>query len=188
MKQKKTWGKKVIFSGIVGVFFSIAFFYYALTPQGSIYDFEPRRDTQEILAIFDQNWHWLISSEDYSPEFMLQHRAPNKDPLYVGSLHIKVLYEKDKLVGFTAYYMKKKQLGQLLFLAVGKAFRSKGYGEQLVWHALKDFARMGASRVQLVTRTTNFPAQRLYRRIGFQQISKHLDDGFVYFEFDTSLL
>jgi len=187
MKQQKSWKKLTIFAGITATVLSAGILYYAFAPRGPIYDFDPARDTQEILAIFEHNWHWLISSDDYSPEFMLKHRAPSKDPLYVGSLHIKVLREQNKLAGFTAYYMKKKGLGQLLFLAVGQEFRGKGYGEQLVQYVLKDFADMGASCVRLVTRTTNFPAHRLYNRIGFHEIKPH-EDGFVYFEYDVSSL
>jgi len=187
MKQQKSWKKLSIFAGITAAVLGAGILYYVLAPRGPIYDFDPARDTQKILAIFEHNWHWLISSKDYSPEFMLKHRAPSKDPLYVGSLHIKVLREQNKLAGFTAYYMKKKRLGQLLFLAVSQEFRGKGYGEQLVRYALKDLANMGASRVRLVTRTANFPAHRLYNRIGFYEVEHH-EDGFVYFEYDVSSL
>jgi len=109
MKQQKSWKKLSIFAGITATVLSAGILYYVFAPRGPIYDFNPARDTQEILAIFEHNWHWLISSEDYSPEFMLKHRAPSKDPLYIGSLHIKVLREQNKLAGFTAYYMKKKR-------------------------------------------------------------------------------
>jgi len=187
MKQQKSWKKLSIFTGITTALLSLGILYHMLTPRGPIYDFDPVRDTQEILAIFEHNWYWLISSEDYSPEFMLTHRAPSKDPLYVGSLHIKVLREQDKLVGFAAYYMKKKRLGQLLFLAVSQEFRGKGYAEQLVRYTLKDLANMGATHAQLVTRSTNFPARKLYNKIGFYEV-KHHEDGFVYFEYDVSSL
>jgi len=187
MKQQKTWKELSIFAGITAIVLSVGISYYVLALRGPIYNFDPARDTQEILAIFEHNWHWLISSDDYSPEFMLKHRAPSKDPLYVGSLRIKVLREQNKLAGFAAYYMKKRGLGQLLFLAVSQEFRGKGYGEQLVRYVLKDLANMGAYRIRLVTRTTNFPAHRLYNRIGFHEIKPH-EDGFVYFEYDVNCL
>jgi len=75
----------------------------------------------------------------------------------------------------------------LLFLAVGQEFRGKGFGEQLVRYVLKEFSNMGASRVRLVTRTTNFPAHRLYNRIGFHEVERR-EDGFVYFEYNVSSL
>ena len=187
MKQQKSWKKLSIFAGITATVLSSGILYYVLIQRESIYDFDPVRDTQEILEIFKHNLYWLVSSEDYSPEFMLKHRTPNKNPLYVGSLHIKVLREQNKLAGFTAYYMEKKKLGKLLFLAVSQEFRGKGYGEQLVRYVLKDLENRGAHHVRLVTRTTNFPAIRLYKRIGFHEVERH-EDGFVYFEYDISSL
>ncbi len=188
MKQQKSWKKRGILVSITIAILSIGILYYVLVPSGPIYDFVPARDTQEILKIFEDNWYCLIESEDYSPEFMLENRAPSKDPLYVGSLHIKVLREQDKLAGFTAYYMKKKRLCQLLFLAVSSTFRGKGYGEQLVRYVLEDAINLGADRVQLVTRATNFPAQALYNRIGFTQVRVREDGKFVYFEYDLGSL
>lgn len=187
MEQQKLW-KRGIFVGIATAILSFGILYYVSVPSGPIYDFDPARDTQEILKIFEDDWYWLIESKDYSPEFTLKNRAPSKDPLYIGSLHIKVLREQDKLVGFTAYYMKKKRLCQLLFLAVGSTFRGKGYGEQLVRYVLKDAVNLGADRVRLVTRTANFPAQRLYNRIGFTQVGAREDNEFVYFEYDLRSL
>jgi len=188
MKQQKSWKKRGIFVGITTVVLSIGILYYVLAPSGPIYDFDEARDTEEILKIFEDDWYWLIESEDYSPEFMLENRAPGKDPLYVGSLHIKVLREQDKLIGFAAYYMKKKRLCQLLFLAVSSTFRGKGYGEQLVRYVLEDAVNLGADRVYLVTRTANFPAQRLYNRVGFTQVGIREDGEFVHFEYDLRSL
>ena len=49
-------------------------------------------DTQEILKIFDRDRYWLLSSEDYSPEYMLKHRAPNQFELqYMGVLRSKYI-------------------------------------------------------------------------------------------------
>jgi len=189
MNPRKSWKKKGIFASIAAaILVGIGIFYYASINYGPIYEFDEVRDTQKILQIFDDDWYWLIESEDYSPEFMLKHRAPNKDPMYVGSLHIKVLREKNKLAGFTAYYLKKKGLYQVLFLAVNKNYRGKGYGEQLLRYALQDTKRLGAKKVRLVTRSANFPAQRLYKRVGFEQVDVREDGKFIYFEYDLSSL
>ena len=185
MKQQNSWKKLKIFTGIAITALSLGILYYLLAPRGPIYDFDPMHDTQKILEIFKDNRYWLTSSKDYSPEFMLKNRAPNKNPLYVGSLHIKVLRDKNKLAGFTAYYMEKRKLCLLLFVAVSQEFRGKGYGDQLVRYVLKDSAKMGASRVRLVTRTTNFPALKLYNKIGFHEVERH-EGGLVYFEYDIS--
>jgi len=89
-------------------------------------DFDYARDAQEILKIFERDKYWLLSSDDYSPEFMLKNKAPNQyDLRYFGQLHIKVLWEHDKFIGFTAYYMKAPALGFILFMAVNPEFRGK---------------------------------------------------------------
>jgi ribosomal protein S18 acetylase RimI-like enzyme len=162
---------------------SLAFRQYQAVQNPNFYEFNAARDTQPILNLFDQNWHWLVSSDDYSPEFTLKYLAPSRNPLYVGKLKINVLRQHNQLIGFVAYYMKSADLGFLLFLAVDKKFRKKQYGETLLRFGLDQLADMGAKRIQLVTRTTNFPAQRLYQRVGFYEISRDQPEGFVYFEY-----
>ena len=147
----------------------------------SIIPFQDDRDTTEILDIFEKDRYWLVSSEDYSPEFMLKNRAPNKhDSRYFGKLIIKVLRENDQFIGFTAYYMKNFCTGILLFVAVKPELRGKGYAQQLMKHAINDLKRQGASIITLVTRTTNESAQKLYKRLGFTV--SYEEDGYVYFE------
>ncbi len=178
---KPSWRKYFIITALSGLIsLGMWYIYYSAIPQGPIYDFNEQRDTHDILTIFKRDWYWLVASEDYSPEFMLKYRAPNKDPRYLGRLHIKVYREHDAFVGFIAYYMKTFYEGFILFLDVLPAFRGKRYGEQLVHHALDDLKRQGASKVQLVTRTNNTAAINLYKRINFYETSR--DDAFVYFE------
>ena len=162
----------------------ISYYYYvppATCATECIRDYDEARDMDEILQIFKDNWYWLVSSENYSPEFMLKNHAPSKeDTRYYGKLIIKVLYECEKLVGFTAYYMKNFFMGTLLFIAIKPEFRSKGYAQQLMKHAIADLKKNGASIITLVTRTTNDSAQRLYKKLGFTVAYE--DNGYVYFE------
>ena len=76
--------------------------------------------------------------------------------------------------------LKKEKLGWLLFLGVADQFRKRGYGEYLVRYALEQMRQMGLTRVDLVTRVTNYRAQRLYKRIGFNEYKRD-SHGFVYF-------
>lgn len=158
--------------------------WFWLNTTGPISDFNDERDTKEILKIFERDRYWLLASPDYSPEFMLKYHAPNQELQYIGRLNIKVWREKEKFVGFTAYYMKTPEFGFLLFLDINPEFRGKGkgYAEKLLKYALGQMKNMGAHYVQLCTRIDNMPAQGLYRRIGFHDISKA--DGFVYFQYD----
>ena len=146
-----------------------------------IQDFNEKRDTQEILDIFKEDRYWLVSSPDYSPEHMLKTRSPNKDDArYFGKLTIKVLREADKFVGFVAYYMKNFFIGTVLFLDVKPEFRGKGYAQQLMRYAIDALKKQGASIITLVTRSENYSAQAVYKKMGFTKT--HEEDGFVYFD------
>ena len=74
-----------------------------VTDQGSftVSDYEENRDKDEILSIFVSDRYWLLSSDDYDPEFMLAYKAPDTNPLYLGALQVKVMHENGKFVGFT---------------------------------------------------------------------------------------
>lgn len=142
-----------------------------------VQEFNYDRDAKEILKIFDRDRYWLTTSSDYSPEFMLKTRSPNPyDIRYYGQLHIRVLWEKGSFVGFTAYYMKTPTLGFILFMDVNPEFRGKRYGEILMRHDFAALKRMGATRVELFTRTNNERALKLYKRVGMVETS-FLDIG-----------
>ena len=176
------WFKITALTLLLGLVASGLWFWF--NTGGPISDFNDARDTQEILKIFERDRYWLLASPDYSPEFMMKYRAPNQELKYMGRLNIKVWREKEKFVGFTAYYMKAPGYGFLLFLDINPEFRGKekGYAEKLLRYALGQLKMMGAEYVQLCTRIDNMPAQGLYRRVGFHEISK--EDGFVYFQYD----
>ena len=158
-----------------------AYVYYANMQQEQISDFNPARDTQPIMDIFNQNWYWLLASEESSPAFMLKHRTYDSNPMHFGSLHIKVLRENNTVAGFTAYYMETPQEGRLLFLAVSHDFRGKGYGKILTQYAMEELFAMGAKHIALWTRVSNLPAQRIYKELGFKEIFD--DNGYVSFEY-----
>lgn len=152
----------------------------ALQETETILDFNDDRDTKDILALFEKNWHWLVASADYSPAYMLKHKSPHENPLYHGKLTLKVLREKGVFIGFTAYYKKRPAEGFILFVAVDEAFRGKRYGEQLVNYAMADLKRQGARTVWLITRLSNVRAQALYKRLGFYELQH--DEEFIYFQ------
>lgn len=159
-------------------------YYYKASHSPSIYAFDKARDTQQIINIFHQNWHWLLASDDYSPEFALKHLAPTHERHYLGTLKIDVLRQYDQLIGFVAYYMETATEGRLLFLAVDSKFRRYKYGEKLLRYGLKQLALLGAQKIFLVTRTSNVPAQALYNRVGFYEVARDKPTGFVHFEYD----
>lgn len=177
--------KKIILflSMVLALGAGTAIYYQRSVEQGPIYSFNPDRDTQEMMDIFHQDWYWLLASDESSPAFMLKHRTYDANPAHFGSMHIKVLREKDngKLAGFATYYMETKTQGRLLFLAVSRDFRGKGYGKILTLHAMEELFKMGADHIALWTRVANLPAQKIYRELGFREIFE--EHGYLYFEF-----
>jgi ribosomal protein S18 acetylase RimI-like enzyme len=174
--------KIVLFSSIVlATCGGIVFYHQQKKEQGPIYTFNPIRDTQEMMDIFHKDWYWLLASEESSPAFMLKYRTYDANPAHFGSMHIKVLREGDRLAAFTTYYMETKTQGRLLFLAVGRDFRGKGYGKMLAQVAMEELFKMGADHIALWTRVSNLPAQRIYRDLGFKEMFE--DNGYLFFEY-----
>lgn len=144
-------------------------------------DYDQAKDEKEIKNIFYNEYYWLYPDTSYDVEkhvgSMLRYRSPNEDPLYFGTLQVKVGRLDGKFVGFTAYHIETLTRYRLLFVAIGKEYRKRGFGEQLARYAVEDMKKMGAQTIVLVTRVNN-PAQNIYRRIGFEETSH--DSEFLY--------
>lgn len=147
-----------------------------------IKDYSPQKDREFILDLFKKNWYWLVSeySLDFSPEYMLDNKASDKEPIHKGNLTIKMAYENNKPVGFIAYYMKELYVGFVLFIAVDETSRGKGFARSLLDYAINDLKNKGASIIRLITRTSNLRGQKLYTGMGFKQV--WTDGQFVKFE------
>ena len=137
-----------------------------------------------IRQQFKDNWINLITSPDYDVEYFLNERGIYPfQPEYKGKMQIKVLYKDGNMVGFCAYYMKAPIEGTILFINVDKDNRGKRYGEELARYAMQDLHRLGAQYVHFSTGITNFSAQKLYDRLGYQRIAsdkKHLGYRFSF--------
>lgn len=175
--------KKLIFLAamVIALCGGVVFYYHYMTESGPIYDFNPARDTQEIMDIFHKDWYWLLASEASSPAFMIKYRTHDANPAHFGSLYIRVLRQKGKLAGFTAYFMESATEGRLLFLAVGRDFRGHGYGKILAHDAMQQLFNRGATHITLWTRVSNLPAQNIYRGIGFRE--KIEENDYLLFEY-----
>jgi ribosomal protein S18 acetylase RimI-like enzyme len=181
-KNKQHFIKKIVLVvGLLGIISVGSALYYSYHQQetGTILDFNEFRDAPFILDSFNRDWHWLIEGFDFSPERMLRERTSSKKNGYEEI--IKVGYEGKKPTGFIIYHLKSFYLGKIHFIDVDPAFRSKGWSDKLLDYAIKDFIKRGVTKVELVTRTTNYPAQKLYTRYGFKEIKR--EDGFVNYEY-----
>lgn len=147
----------------------------------TIDEYDHERDEKNIKDIFYEDYYWLYPDTSYDVEthmgFTLKYRAPNENPLYVGTLQVKVLHVDGKFAGFTAYHIETLTRYRLLFLAIKKEFRKRGFGEMLARYAVEQMKKMGAKTIILCTRVNN-PAQNIYRRVGFEETSH--DNEFLY--------
>lgn len=177
--------KMIILSFLILISVGISVYYFSFFKNktcGLVEDYIPSRDRQDVINLFKENWYWLIASNDFSTEFMLDKRAPDKNPRYLGSMYFKVLRIDNQLAGFTASYMKKNDLGRVLFLVINEKFRGKGYADVMMKCAIDHLVSLGAKRVILLTREQNIKAQKVYLRLGFTQY-KYDPQGFVHYEF-----
>lgn len=156
--------------------------YFSTAQPTGIADYKKSRDKDMILNLFKKNWYWLVSeySKDFSPENMVENLAHDKNLQSYGTVTIKVMLENGQPVGFVSYYMKKFYEGFIWFLAVKEEARNKKYGRLLMQTALNDLKERGAKYVRLITRTTNYSAQALYKRLGFRETNR--DDKFIDYE------
>ena len=176
-------GALLIIAGIGFWVYQGSFYTMQVKNLHGIIDFDYERDRDFILDIVDKNLYWLIddvSVPNFSVEYMMRYLTTNSNPSTAGRLTIKVLYEHGEPAGFNAYYMKHFYLGMLRFVVVLEKFRSKGYGKKLVDYALQDLQSRGAAKVRLVTRTSNIPAQKVYKASGMHVTEQ--EEGFDWFE------
>jgi GNAT superfamily N-acetyltransferase len=184
MINKKNYRQYAIgFSLLVTLSLVVGYFHVYQCKNSTISPYNKTTDRAFILDIFKQDWHWLVSehSVHFSPEYMLDNQASSKRPEHLGNLTVNVMRTCDGPVGFVAFYKKSFYLGYILFLDILKEFRGKGYAYMLLSDSVRRLKERGCSRIQLITRTTNFSAQKLYTRFGFVQIER--DEGFITYQY-----
>lgn len=170
-KKEKSYLFKLLAVVAVFAILTTGLVYKFYKEKSPITDFVYSRDAESILKIFDKDWYWLVlsSRDEYSPDFTLKNKTPDKDAANFGTLNIKVMREKDKLAGFTAYFKQKFYEGYILYVSVDSDFRGKGYGEKLTKYAVNALFEDGCSVVKLVTRVDNVRSRALYKKLGFQE-------------------
>lgn len=177
LSHKKRLLYLVIFIVSAGLITSGIYFYQQ--PQNSIYEFNDQRDYIDLKRVIEENWYWLLPSDDYDIDYMIKNKAP-KDPRFFGKLKFAVMRKDTNFVGFVGYFKENFYVGRILFLAVGKDFRGKGYAQKLLQHGIEQLKKENARRVVLTTRTDNIPAQKLYIKTGFKETDR--DDQYVNYE------
>lgn len=165
------------YSILIGIIAVSASFWWGYTYRDTYHDtqivrYYADRDRESILQLFDENWEWLVaqSPQEYSAAYRIDNKAPSKKPTDINTLSIDVFRSDEVTAGFVAYYMNTSYKGTVLFLAVHNAYRGRGIARRLLTHSVDQLKRRGVSYIDLVTRTDNYAAQRLYERAGFTRI------------------
>lgn len=86
--------------------------------------------------------------------------------------HILALIEDGRVVGVCALFKESPTRFELARMAVEPAERGKGYGDVLIRAAIEKARESGATTVHLLSNTVLTPAITLYRKHGFQTVSK----------------
>jgi len=181
--MKKLFHKIVVALGLMGAIGAGTWFYAWQQPR-LIYDVNIDRDMQPILDIFAADSYWLDAGYDETQDKyrrMLKYGYVNDNPMYPNRLKFKILRDKGEFIGFTAYYKTAPTVGKILFVAVRGDRRGKRYGQVLMDTAIAELKKLGANRIELVTRVSNTAAHKLYTRMGFQETGR--DDEYVSFAY-----
>jgi ribosomal protein S18 acetylase RimI-like enzyme len=169
--------------------------FLVLTGFGAIFFINWEKDSTHIVEfkysehgafvnrVFEENRYWLLGEglEDYSLDHLLIKRVSNITPDQYALEDIKIMLHNGTPVGFVTYSKTKFWQGKVRLLGVDEKYRGKGYGQELLNYAVKDLISQGCTNIFLVTRTTNYPAQKIYRKVGFKETGE--SDGFVRFDY-----
>jgi [ribosomal protein S18]-alanine N-acetyltransferase len=117
-----------------------------------------RRDMAEALEIENEGFEFPWSEDD----FIRCLRQRN----CIGM----VAEHADRVVGFMIYELHKTRL-HLLNLAVGKDYRRRGAGEQMMAKLTAKLSSQRRTRIMLEVRETNLPAQLFFKHLGFRAVS-----------------
>ena len=110
-------------------------------------------DVPAVIAILRESPEASLWSENSVQECAIHGRA------WVG--------ETDGLVvGFLIGWVVADEF-EILNMAVGRSYRKRGIGSELVRHSLRQARKSGANRVHLEVRASNQPAIVVYKRHGF---------------------
>ena len=82
-----------------------------------------------------------------------------------------VLKDNETIVGCAVYQQVFEQ-AEVLTIGVDPAHQRKGYGSLLMEKMVAELLTLGAEQLFLEVRVSNVPAQGLYRKMGFVEISR----------------
>lgn len=148
--------------------------------------YQEQRDRAALVELFNDNWFWL----DNRPQVgglaafneHLNKVSDKEESTRPTKMSWLVYYKDGKTRGFTSYFMRIPELkiGKILYLAVQKEYRSQGIARKLLKYAIAQLKNMGARIIEITVRLENYPAQNLYRSLGFAPVGS--DSQYLYME------
>lgn len=84
-----------------------------------------------------------------------------------GGCRCWVIERGGRLLAYGVMRLRGRE-AHLMNITVSPGYRRQGLGARMVRHLLVDARRLGAVRAKLEARTSNCPAMRLYRALGFR--------------------
>lgn len=126
-----------------------------------IKDFDKERDLKAVSDLLAAN---SLVIEDSKPEDAVS--GFNKD--LKRGLAVKVMYEKEQLVGFVTYLKEpdEDKLGYIGVLCVDERYRSKGYGKRLFCLVRDQMWQVGAEKIEWQVSKNNMRAVQFYKKLG----------------------
>ncbi len=96
--------------------------------------------------------------------------------------YITVILIENTLAGYIVFYQQKNHL-QIENIAIYPRYTGKGLGRQLLEHAGRVGEKNGQTALELYTNVKMFENLSLYKKLGYQEIDRRIEDGFerVYF-------
>lgn len=82
---------------------------------------------------------------------------------------------RDQILGFLSYRVDaSERKASIQLLGVRPEARGRGIADGLISSAIENFGEAGVEEVEVVTQSSNIPAQRLYQKYGFRSSSLNL--------------
>lgn len=128
----------------------------------TIENYNEQRDLPAVATVFQKDWNNLYLGREYSIDLVKALLAPSPGK------KIKVIRANALTAGFITYYFQAdRKLGYVELMAVDQENRRKGFGSQLLVHALEKLQKKDATETVIYVKKTNDIAMNLYAKLGF---------------------
>lgn len=84
--------------------------------------------------------------------------------------HYFVAEEEGRVVGYMGYWEAPEE-AHIINLAIGPAFRNRGFGQKMMEYCMEYAQKRGARLATLEVRQSNEAAQRLYEKCDFRVVA-----------------